>query len=104
MKYAEIGSISTGTLRNEDLAKTFSNQLGYYLRHNPQLNPQLHRNLRGLVYDANEPEKDWDLEDDLIMELMDALNLFAPPGAYFGAHPGDGSDFGFWPDEEGEGA
>jgi hypothetical protein len=99
MKYAEIGSISTGTLRNEDLLETFSNQLEYFMDHNPQLSPHLCRIFRGLVYDANESEEGKEA-DSLIIELMDALNLFAPPGHYFGAHPGDGADFGFWPNED----
>ena len=41
----------------------------------------------------------WDSEDAhyLLECLFDDLNDTAPDGYYFGAHPGDGSDFGFWP-------
>jgi hypothetical protein len=37
----------------------------------------------------------WDLE-----EVTDALNGYAPDGYYFGAHEGDGSDFGWWEHED----
>ena len=32
--------------------------------------------------------------------LFNILNELAPEGCYFGAHEGDGSDFGFWEAEE----
>lgn len=30
--------------------------------------------------------------------VYDSLTVIAPDGYYFGAHEGDGSDFGFWED------
>lgn len=38
-----------------------------------------------------------DFIPELIATLMDELSAFAPVDHYFGAHPGDGSDFGYWP-------
>lgn len=41
----------------------------------------------------------WDSEDAeaLLWTLSDALDEAAPDGYTFGAHPGDGALFGFWP-------
>ena len=64
------------------------------------LNPQRHENI------AREYEKEIDNPNDVqvsyfLMEvLFDALDDLSPQGHYFGSHPGDGSDFGFWPIEE----
>lgn len=38
--------------------------------------------------------------DWLLDYLFDTLNDLAPEGYYFGAHPGDGSDYGFWKCED----
>jgi len=35
--------------------------------------------------------------DILNEKVWDAMNDIAPDGYYFGAHIGDGSDYGFWP-------
>lgn len=37
-----------------------------------------------------------------IGELIDLLNEDLPEGMYFGAHPGDGSDYGYWINTETE--
>lgn len=54
--------------------------------------------------------RSWDIPENLRAAvscllnetLFDALNDIAPGGCYFGAHMGDGSDFGFWECEEEE--
>ena len=37
-----------------------------------------------------------DLMSEIVSELMDALNSYAPPNMYFGSIEGDGADFGWW--------
>ena len=44
-------------------------------------------------------EADWWNSDDaagLLESLFDTLDSYSPEGYYFGAHLGDGSDYGFW--------
>ena len=45
-------------------------------------------------------EKDAEALSRLVESLFNILDSIAPDGTYFGAHPGDGSDFGFWPYED----
>lgn len=70
-----IGSISHGTLRPEDLCAVFFDTL---------------KELDEEAYEG--------VLDETIEALHHALHDAAPAYTYFGAHEGDGSDFGFWPD------
>lgn len=47
---------------------------------------------------SQEFESDPNRDDDLLDSLIQHLNEYAPAYCYFGAHEGDGSDFGFWVD------
>ena len=38
--------------------------------------------------------------DEVLGELFDRLDSISPPGHFFGAHPGDGACYGWWPVEE----
>jgi len=89
MAQFEIGSISTGTLRPEDLLPAFARELE---RHAPD---------HALVTEANNILV-WDDggASELINDIQDALQSYCPPFVTFGAHPGDGADFGYWPDME----
>ena len=110
MKYASIGSISHGTLRPEDLLEAFWHELEYQLGR--QDDPADRDNMNKLrEYTLGKIQDDlWgddgNVVDDAqaiseaITELEDALEHFAPPYCRFGAHEGDGSDFGYWPDHD----
>ncbi len=112
--YAELGSVSSGTMRPEDLIPAFINALDE-IRDNIPLSCE-HGDETGRVaivsridnivgeiegrmnvdpgdgFDYYQSEEaDWDME-----ELSDLLQGFAPPFAYFGSHEGDGSDYGYW--------
>jgi hypothetical protein len=99
-----VGSVSHGTLRSEDLIESFT----YELRQQKPLSREHRKMLREMERRITaharierrtpevEPYFDTDDASEDVNELIDALNCYAPSGFYFGAHPGDGSDFGFW--------
>jgi hypothetical protein len=98
-----IGSVSSGTMRTEDLIPDFI----YELRRQVPLTREHRKLIRGIELDIRNHTphgKDashsayWDLDQagEDLGELMDALDTYAPPYFYFGAHPGDGADYGFW--------
>jgi hypothetical protein len=106
------GSITRGTLRPEDLIPRFAETLQHLVEsrlkdliENPppdfdyqwdaciSILKDLGRLDGNLDYDSYW-EEDGHVDD--LKWLNNRLNDFAPAGHYFGAHPGDGSDFGFW--------
>jgi hypothetical protein len=88
---ASLGSISHGTLRSEDLVPALADELR---RLRGALPLTLAREVR--AFNAGKYDTDHGCDVELINDLCDALNGYAPDYCYFGAHPGDGADFGFW--------
>lgn len=86
-----LGSISHGTLRTEDLLSAFAWELRHIATPDDKASLALCDEADAVDADSDE------MADELVNELADALNEYAPPYCYFGAHEGDGSDFGFWP-------
>lgn len=90
------GTLIHGTMRDEDLLRAFATELrrldeagNYYQLCN-----------EAMVM-ANDPEGDYQyMPADVITDLFDRLDEFSPEGHRFGAHEGDGSDYGFWPVED----
>ena len=94
-----IGSMSSGTLKTEDLLPTFADVLRSLALKGPDGDE--HRKLAdeadAIDFD-NESMDNQDLIDGILDELQDALQEYAPTYCYFGALEGDGADFGFWVD------
>ncbi len=91
-----VGSISSGTMRPEDLIPAFLSAMKDEMLAGPRIkgHAKLWREIdkRSDKADYYESEDaDWDLE-----ALFDALQEYAGPYFYFGAHEGDGADYGFW--------
>ena len=104
-KTATPGSVIHATMRPEDLIPAFMAVLtvcnpdkAFDLKErNPNLKNALHNAGAGL------PDPWWESEEASFLlneDLFDAMQDIAPEGHTFSSHPGDGSDYGFWPYEE----
>ncbi len=80
----QVGTVSHGTLRTEDLIPVFLDLLR-------EIDPDCAKMIIN-EYDVKHSGH------EMVNDLIDILNEYAPDYCYFGSHEGDGSDFGFWPD------
>ena len=110
IKNATIGSISRGTLRTSDLFQAFGSELERQFFNNGDFfgrpeNFDLRDTLNRIIgeWEDNTDDDGKMIDEELAEEMVNKTlpetlqSWFTPPFAYFGAHPGDGSDFGFWP-------
>lgn len=82
------GTVSRGTLNTVHLLRAFGRHLAA-CADNPA-----DKAIAGQALAAAAIE----LEDlELLNDIVAVLHTYARHGYYFGAHPGDSSDFGFWP-------
>lgn len=88
-----IGSISSGTMRTKDLLPAFLRELERQEKltiAHKKLAKEISARMGSDDYYESE-ELDYDLG-----ELFDALEEYCMPYFWFGAHPGDGADYGYW--------
>jgi hypothetical protein len=103
----QMGTVISGTLRNEDLLNAFIDELETLVKHE-QKTLRLKTPLgiaygdwtsiiarKRLIFDARNSQ-DESIASEIVNELQDALNEYAPDGMYFGTLEGDGADFGWW--------
>ncbi len=92
-----LGSVSSGTMREEDLIPAFLDCL-------EQLDPAMKDHYKSEVEEIEAMEDEDEKLDAMSMflneDLFNALDQYAPPYFYFGSHPGDGADYGFWLSDE----
>jgi hypothetical protein len=86
----QLGSVISGTMRAEDLIPAFLDTLR-------EIDPEAAHKIER---EDAAWEEDYEAACWMMESLTDALEGHSPPFCYFGAHPGDGSDYGFWIDWE----
>lgn len=96
------GSISHGTMLVDDLIPVFISVLEEVKPKKAQEFRDEYNEVHIREEDAEDHIPNWcteadeELKDYILNDLFSALNEIAPKGCYFGAHEGDGADYGFW--------
>lgn len=97
------GTIISGTLKSSDLLNAFANTLALHDHHNNKQLIEEALHLSALLESAKNVT-DFEVEwlNMIMDDLSNKLQELCPVGYYFGTHPGDGSDFGVWKENEDE--
>ena len=104
--FSHEGTVIHATHRPEDLIPAFSQKLKELDTDNKHASlikdcDRMAKILSVLDRNRQSPNDNTrEMASDLVEELFDALDSLSPPGYYFGATEGDGSDFGFWKNPE----
>jgi len=94
---SEKGTVIRGTLKNQDLIPALTVELrarDTKHRHKKLLDELDILMTAGASY-YDDDSSIWDLD-----QIFSALDSLSPAGCYFGAHPGDGANFGFWDEDD----
>lgn len=89
-----IGTIIADTTDPDDLIPAFVAKIREIRGNLPR---DLCTRYLALGGQAPSPQEELSRKLDLLDELFDYLEELAPPFCFFGTHPCDGLDFGFWP-------
>ena len=97
------GTVSHGTMNPEHLIPRFCGELSRIFLGTDE-NGQWVLNELGAIGSrmAHESYFESEAAEEDLSWLFDRLDQCSPEGMYFGAHPVDGSDFGFWRVEPGQ--
>ena len=89
-----IGSIISGTMRPEDLIPAFCAELEYQAKRAGIVPAKRRREHLQLVREIEARDNLTDGRDFEV--LFDALGEYSGPYFFFGAHPDDGANYGYW--------
>lgn len=93
------GTVSHGTLRTQDLLRSFADEYERVLPFNSSSLCSEAREAADMLDKptARQPQGFAEIADDILTSLFDSLQTVAArENLTFGAHDGDGSDFGYW--------
>ena len=104
-KTLSIGSISSGTMRDEDLIPIFMDTFAEVDSERAKSYRWANRRAFNFlddqsVYTDEESDARRELLPEITQELFAILGEYCPPYTYFGSHPGDGADYGVWTSQE----
>ncbi len=106
MRTIAAGTVIAGTLRSEDLLEALIGELESVMEGSIDVKVvRAYRDASVLLTHYEYPngryltkalDRDGQIASELVSDLIDALNEYAPEGMYFGTLEGDGADFGWW--------